>query len=339
MATETPREADASEPDRSDAGAAGGDGDAAPPHPAFADYLDEPVPQAAVGSPGKSGRLELRFGADADGDTNLTRDFARVPFHVSGTLGHDPHPDAETVYVQSPTGGVAQGDRHSIEISVGPDAVAHVSTQSATKVLSMECNCAIADVSLSVESGGHLDYVPAPAILHADARYCQDLTVDLAAGASAVVGDVVVPGRLAREERFEFERYAARCRVRQEGTLAVDDATHLHPADADPTAPGVLGEFAVYGTLYVLAPDADAADLSDRLHERASDATPPPGSGDGGPDDAAVRAGATALPNGAGVAVRALGHRAGPVMETLHAAWSAGREELLGVGAPDARRP
>ncbi len=310
------------------------------PHPAFAAYAEESLPGAGVGAAGKDGRLELAFAREG-AETRLVRDLARVPFHVSGTLGHDPHPAGETVYVQSPSGGVAQGDRHEVSVAVGPDAVAHVTTSSSTKVLSMERNYAAADVSLSVGSGGHLDYVPAPTILHPDARFGQATTVDLAPDATAVVGEVVVPGRLARGERFDFERYASTCDVHSNGEVLVVDATHLAP-DADgpgPTAAGVLGEFAVLGTLYVLAPAGDAAALTDRLHSAVADSddgmVPEVPDGDA---DRAVTAGATRLPNGAGALVRALGHRADPVTERLHTAWGVAREALLGVGAPADRR-
>ncbi|MDT3437917.1 urease accessory protein UreD [Haloarcula sp. 1CSR25-25] len=293
------------------------------PHPAFEGYATEAVPQAAVGSPGKDGVLELTFERAADG-TTLVHDYATVPFHISGTLGHDPHPDADTVFVQSPTGGVAQGDRHDVSIAVGDDAIAHVSTQSSTKVQTMTCNYAAADTTLSVGAGGHLDYVPEPTILHADSRYLQELSVDLAPGATAVVSDVVVPGRLARGERFEFERYLSRVRATGPDGLLFEDATHLTPAEGDPTAPGVLGEFTVYGTTFILAPAHDEAELSDALHAVVADGE--------------ARAGATALPNGAGVAVRALGDRAETVQETLQAGWNLARTELLDAPAPSGRK-
>ncbi|MDS0260685.1 urease accessory protein UreD [Haloarcula sp. S1CR25-12] len=293
------------------------------PHPAFEPYAAEPIPQAAVGAPGKDGVLELRF-APTEGGTKLVHDYATVPFHVSGTLGHDPHPEVETVFLQSPTGGIAQGDRHDVDIAVEADALAHVSTQSSTKVQSMNCNYAAAETALSVGAGGHLDYVPEPTILHADSRFYQGLTLDLADGATAVLGDIVVPGRLARGERFDFERYLSRVRARGPDGLLFEDTTHLAPGDADPATPGVLGEFTVYGTLFVVAPDADTAALSDELHAAVSDAT--------------ARAGATELPNGAGVAVRALGDRAETVEAALHAAWDGARRELLDAPAPSGRK-
>jgi urease accessory protein len=292
------------------------------PHPSFEAYAAEPLPQAAVGSPGKDGRLELTFRRTAGG-TALVEDYATAPFHVSGTLDHDPHPDVATVLVQSSAGGVAQGDRRSVDVEVGPDAFAHVSTGGSTKVQSMDRNYAAADVSLSVGSGGHLEYVPEPTILHADARYHVGTDLEVAGDATAILGDVVVPGRLARGERFAFERYRSRVRGSGPDGLLFADATQLGD-DADPTAPGVLGEFPVHGSLFVVAPGRDAAALSDRLHAAVA-----------GCD---ARAGATALPNGAGAVVRALGHRAETTVAALHAARDRARRRLLGGPAPSGRR-
>jgi urease accessory protein len=321
------------------------------PHPAFEGYAGESVPQAAVGSPSKDGRLELRFAVDGD-DTRLVHDFATAPYHVSGTLAHDPHPRAATVFVQSSAGGIAQGDRREATIAVGPDAVARVTTGSATKVQTMRRNYAATETALSVAPGGHLDYVPEPTILHADARYCRELSLAVAAGGSAVVADVVIPGRLARGERFAFERFLSRVRARRgrhdghgdgggdgdapgrgDGPLLFEDATHLVPGHDDPTAPGVLGGHSVYGTAFVVAPGAetDAAALSDALHAVVSDRVDT-GDGDG------VDAGVTELPNESGVVVRVTADRSGPVRATLRAAWDRARRELVGAPAPAGRK-
>jgi urease accessory protein len=76
--------------------------------------------------------------------------------------------------------------------------------------------------------------------------------------------------------------------------------------------------------MFVLIPDRDGSALSDALHAVVAD-------GD-------ARAGATALPNGAGVAVRALGDRAETVQATLHSAWDHARRELLDAPAPSGRK-
>lgn len=292
------------------------------PHPGFATYDTESVPQAAVGAPSKDGKLDLTFATDDDGRTQLARDRARAPFHVSGTLATDPHPDATTVMAQTSSGGIVQGDRHDISVTVDEDAIATVTTGSATKVFSMECNYGAVERSFAVREGGHLAFVPPPTILHSDARYCETTTLTLEANATAVLAEVVVPGRLARGERFDFERYLSRLRVHGPNGLLFEDTTHLHPTGEgrDPMASGILGEFDVYGTLYIATPSCES-ELSDRIHERVA--------------NSAARAGATELPNDGGVVVRALANRTDAVTETLRAAWDEIRKGILDVPAPE----
>jgi urease accessory protein len=290
------------------------------PQEAFGAYADEPLSPAAAAATGKEGKLRLTFAATGDG-TALVHDFATVPFHLTGELTHDEQlPDAATVYVQSPTGAIAQGDRHDIDVTVERDAVAHVTTQSATKVHSMARNYGRVDVDLTVESGGYLEYLPEPTILHADARYRQETRLTLGSDATAVVGEVLVPGRLAREEVFEFERAYTRLRATGPEGLLFEDAQDLHPAARDPRRPGVLGDHEVLGTLYVLGD----ATLSDALHERAANA-------------GSARAGASELPNDAGVMVRAVGKRAA-VTTAVDAAWDEARQALVGAGRPARRK-
>ncbi|GGM61927.1 urease accessory protein [Halarchaeum rubridurum] len=296
--------------------------------PAFEPYAEESLPQVGVGSPGKVGELEATFAAGADGTTDLVADYARVPYHLSGTLGHDvDRPEFASAYVQSPTGGVAQGDRNRMVVTAEADARAHVSTGSATKVLSMDANYGRVDATFVVGDGAHLEYVPEQTILHPDARYCGETAVTLGRDASIVLADVVVPGRLARGEAFDFERYYARTTVDGPEGRILADTTHLAPGDEteDPRRAGVLGDYAVLGTCYVATTrDVDSGALSDRLAERVAD----------GP----ARASASALPRDGGAFVRALGDRADDVREALAATWDEASRVLLDAPAPDPRK-
>jgi urease accessory protein len=300
------------------------------PPTGFDAYADEPLPGVAAGAPGKDGCLELTFAPDDSGTTRLVREFARAPFHISGTLATDPHPDAATVMVQSPTGGVGQGDRRETTLTARAGSVARVTTGSATKVQSMTANYAADTERLVVESGAHLEYVPRPTILHADARYTRDISLTVAADASAVIADIVVPGRLARGERFAFERYRSQVAAHEadDGPL-FRDGTDIAPGaeervGGDPLAPGALDGQPVWGSLFVVAPAVESQPLSDRLHEAATAAA-----------SETEQAGATALPNGAGVLVRALGGDADPVASVLRTAWDSGRQNLLDAPAPE----
>jgi urease accessory protein len=311
--------------------AAPGDGDRRSPRPPaerplaapFDRYAREELPQAGAGTTGKAGVFEARFRRQGE-DTRLVRDHARVPFHSTGALEHD---DAvATVFLQTPTGGLAQGDRHHVAVEVDPDARAYVTGQAATKVLGMERNYGRVDVSLSVAEGGYLEYVPDPTILQAGARCLVRTEAALAADATLVVGDVVVPGRLARGEAFDFDRYRARTVARSPAEPGAgrlfEDAVDL--GGEDPRRPGLFGENTVVGSLYAVTPGADGRELADAVHERVADGE--------------TRAGASTLPGDAGVFLRVLGDRSRPVEATLRSARDEIRRTTIGAGVGPRRK-
>lgn len=313
--------------------------------PAFETYAGEPLAQAPAGGPGKNGLLEATFARTGEGPTRLVRDRAEVPYHHTGTLDTDPVPGLATLVAQEPTGGVAQGDRHRMVLEARASARAHVTTQSATKVHSMDANYAHLDASLTVGAGSFLEYVPGPTIVNEDARCLQTVSVDLADGAVAIVADVLVPDGLSDHEPFSFDHYHARVEARHDGRLVCADAVDLRPAARDPRDPASVGEYGIVGSLYVFAPDGgdgrargDSPDesttetLVETIRERLSTLETE------GETDRAVHAGVSALPHGVGAVVRLLGHREADVTSALREAWDETRRELLGVGAPADRR-
>ncbi|WP_394742456.1 urease accessory protein UreD [Natronococcus roseus] len=314
--------------------------------PAFETYADEPLAQAPAAGPGKNGLLEATFARTGEGPTRLVRDRAEVPYHHTGTLDTDPVPGLATLVAQEPTGGVAQGDRHRMLLEARSGARAHVTTQSATKVHSMDANYAHLDAALSVEAGSLLEYVPGPTIVNEDARCLQTVSVELADGAVAIVADVLVPDGLSDHESFSFDHYHSRVEARRGDRLVCADAVDLRPAERDPRDPASVGEYGVVGSLYVFAPsdgaDGDGTDGADGpasvetatlvasvrecLAEFEDEC------------DRGVHTGVSALPCEAGAVVRLLGHREADVTGALRAAWDETRRELLGVGAPADRR-
>jgi hypothetical protein len=113
----------------------------------FRRYGEESLPQAPAFGPGKDGVLEATLAREPGGETRLLSEYVKVPYHLTGTLDNDPAPGMTTLCVQEPTGGVAQGDRHVLDIDAGERARGHVTTQSATKVHSMRANYAHLDAT------------------------------------------------------------------------------------------------------------------------------------------------------------------------------------------------
>ncbi len=112
------------------------------PTPAeFAAYLDEP-PQMRSGAVGKSGLLRLGFERRAE-RTILADLQSRTPYLAQRALHCDEAlPDMAWLFMITTAGCVLQGDRLTLEVALGPGARAHVTTQSATKIHSMDANYA-----------------------------------------------------------------------------------------------------------------------------------------------------------------------------------------------------
>ena len=67
----------------------------------------------------------------------------RAPLLVQQALYWDEAlPDLPCVFIITTTGSILQGDRFNIEIDLAPDTRAHITTQAATKIHSMDANYA-----------------------------------------------------------------------------------------------------------------------------------------------------------------------------------------------------
>ena len=293
------------------------------PH-AFHDF-ETPVEGLGVGWPGKVGLLELAF-APVGGKTRVVHHFQQFPLQVFRPIYLDPHrPEMAFVYVMS-HGGTLQGDRARIDVTCAPGAAAHVTTQSASRIYRMERNYATHLVHLRAEAESVLEYMPDPVIPFRDSRYCVRTELTAHPSATAIIGEVVLPGRVAHGEHHDYALFDSRLTARSsEGTLCFTDALELAPRRRPLHSPGRLGQHAVLATLYVVSQRVSARALSDRLHGRVAKLLD-------------VEGGASELPNGCGAWVRVLGATSAGVTAALHAAWDEARLAVLGAPAPNRRK-
>lgn len=290
--------------------------------PAFREYGKQHLPQSPAFGHGKNGVAELVVAREGDKPTRLISDFVKVPYHLTGTLDSDPAPGLTTICLQDPTGAVTQGDRHTLSVEARPGSRAHVTTQSATKVQTMKASYAHLDATLVADSGAYLEYIPGATILNENARCLQTLSIEMAADATVIIGDVFVPNGLTDHEPFSFDHFHSRLEASVDDSLVCADAVDLRPDERDPRDPATVGEFGVVGTLYVFAPSSDELDeLADAIHDRLDEL----------PD---IHGGTSLLKDDAGLTVRVLGTRSADVTTAVDAAWDESRRTLLGVGAP-----
>lgn len=258
-------------------------------------------PSSLVAGRAGLSRLDLHLERDAAGVTRPLRCLAEPPLQLSRVRYDDPARADLAALTLLYLGGVLAGDRARLEVRLGPDAVARIPMAAATQVLAMPDGDAAHELDIVLARGSSLEWLAEPLILFGGARFSQSTRVTLAPGARLALLDIMVPGRLARGERFAFHTYRSRFEVYDDaGRLLCAERARIEPSRRDVAVPGVLGNTPVVGSLYLLGDAVDAEALVARLCAR------------GDPTLAA-----TALPGGAGLLVRALGHTPSAVRARL----------------------
>jgi urease accessory protein len=290
--------------------------------------LADPVDGALdVGAAGKVGVLDLAVSRHG-GVTRVRRHYQRAPLHLYRPIYLDAgRPDMAFLFLQQFGDGLVQGDRYRIDVDCGPNSATHITTQAATNVFRARHNFATQLVNLRVANGAVLEYLPDPLVPFGGSRLFQRTCVTVDPEATVILGETLLPGRVARDEAHLYDIYWSETEVRRpDDTLLFADVLRMNPgAGENPRSHGLLGPYDVAAALFVVFGQADPAAVVGLLRDTLAASSE-------------VLAGVSALPNGAGVLVKLLGPNSKSVRTALRVAWNAVRLELLGTPAPDLRK-
>src|SRR5215207_3854904 len=172
--------------------------------PELAPYQDEPK-QMPSGVVGKNAFLRLGFQRRGERSALIELD-RRVPLTAQKALYWDEAmPNMPCVFIITTSGCVLQGDRYQLQIDVADDTVAHVTTQSATKVHSMDANFAAMSQEIVLGENAYLEYMPDAVIPHAHARYFTNTRITLPPSATLLYSETIMPGRKYHKDGELFE--------------------------------------------------------------------------------------------------------------------------------------
>ena len=111
-------------------------------------------------------------------------------------------------------GGLVDGDAMRLEISVGPGAMAMLSTQASTKVY-RSAGGSSSELDARVAPGALLAVLPDPVVCFAASAYRQSQRLRLDRGAGLVLVDWLSSGRRATGDRWQSTEYTSRIAVHQ----------------------------------------------------------------------------------------------------------------------------
>jgi urease accessory protein len=266
--------------------------------------------------------LALRF-ESAGSRTRLHVDRQEPPLKVVRAFTQ---PDgAALVHLHNVSGGVLAGDRLSLDIQVGPQAEAQVTSTGATRLYRHRAGAedSVQRVTISVGENALLEYLPDPVIPFAGSRHEQHTSISLASGATVFWWEVLTPGRLAAGERFAYQRLRMSSSIRAAGRLVLREDFLLEPERRSPSQIARMGAYSYMASFYAVQegrPAEDWRELENRLNQVTI-----------GRSQDAVWGASTLVSDG--VIVRGLSSTARGLAGALVEFWSVARRYLTGRDA------
>jgi urease accessory protein len=287
--------------------------------PELARFRGEPL-QMKSGAIGKNGRLRLGFERRGD-RTALTMIDRRTPMIAQQALYYDTAmPELPCVMTIATNGGMLQGDRSALEITLADDCDAHVTTQSATKIQQMDANFAAQTQDVVLGERAYLEFLPEPTIPYRNARFISRTRLTLPASATLLYAEILQAGRVHHGggERFAFDLLSSTVSAaRPDGSPLFVEKFVVDPARQNMNAIGVMGGYEVFANVVLLAP-ADTA-------RRVFHATPSMRDG-----QSKCAAGASRLPNDAGLVYKVAGMDRESVQARVRTFWASVRNVVKG---------
>jgi urease accessory protein len=291
-------------------------------------YYDSELSQLGVGKAGKLGALVLLLEKNAKvNKTVIKEQFSKVPLFTQRALYlEESLPSMAYLYIISPSGGVLQGDRYRIDIKLAQNAIAHITTQGATRLYRMDKNFATQILNISLDSNCYLEYVPDQIIPYRDSRFYQSVNLHVPDDATLIYSETIVPGRMAMGEYFEYDVcYLKTIAKNESGTLKLVDTALLEPKKNQLKRLGILEEFNMLSNIYLLIPTKYVNILNEKISENIQKYDK-------------VIARCSILPNDSGLVVRILGNMIDNIKEVIHYLLKICRYEILGAGFSGIRK-
>ena len=273
----------------------------------------------------KNGVLEMSFARRGDRSV-LAHLYREAPLLAQQALYWDEHlPGLPCVYVITTSGCVLQGDRFDVSIEVGAGAMAHVTTQAAMKIHRMDSGSASQFQRVELAENAYLELLPGPVIPYRHSRFVTQTEAVVGESATLLTAELLHPGRKhhGNGELFEYDLYSSALTVsRPDGTSLFCEKLVAEPRRHPVRQPGIMGGFDVFANVILVTPVRHATNIYEQIIPGA---------------DAGCMAGASRLPNDAGLVYKILGTETQPVKAKVRAFWDLVRREVAGAPAPAAR--
>ena len=277
------------------------------------------IKQLEVGKSGKVGILDIEL-KQGNKKTSITKQFSQVPLQIQRAVyPEESLPEMAYLYIISPSGGILQGDRYKIDVTLKNNAVSHITTQGATRIYSMNSNFASQITNITVDDNCYLEYIPDQIIPYQNSRYYQKVNLNIHDKATMIYSEVLTPGRMAMNEYFDYDVCYLRtyCKNQEEKFRCLENMK-VEPKNQNLNSDGILGKNKIVGTVYILTKKEHITELENIINTNLEKLE-------------AVSIGTSILPNESGIIVKILGNNTGDIFEIIYSVLKITRKKILGA--------
>lgn len=161
----------------------------------------------------------------------ITNQYTCYPLRLSTAFRLDKNdPQRAYLYITNTSPGILAGDYLGFQITLKAGSSLHITDQSATKVHAMpiENTYGRTFFNIQLEQGSSLEFTPEPLILFAESSLKQTTEIKLYPEADLFWSEIILPGRIARGEYYDFNYCFNRVEIRSDtGRLLFRDAMYL----------------------------------------------------------------------------------------------------------------
>ncbi len=227
--------------------------------------------------PNTANSLELQLecdrasGGDRAGSTIVSYQYTAHPLRLSPTFRLDKtNPHCAYLYIMNSSPGLLAGDKLGISLKLAGNTSLYLTDQAATKVHPMPDSNSVATTNYKIElqENATLELIPEPLILFTDAALEQKVELKLHPTARLCLSEIIVPGRLARGEYYQFNNYSNRLQVTSlTGELWFTDAMLLEGKLNPVKASSLFAAKPVLFSLIIIVPQIDLQLLKQQLED------------------------------------------------------------------------
>ena len=226
----------------------------------------------------------------------------------------------------SPSGGVLQGDRYRMDISLANNAVSHITTQGATRIYKMDSNYATQLININVGKDSYLEFIPDQIIPYQNSRYYQKVLLDVDPSASLIYSEIIVPGRVAMGELFSYDICYLKTIGRDiEQKIKFIDSCMLKPKNQDMNMLGIFGKHTVLASVYILSKKKYVDVLNQKINSMLK-------------NNDEIYGGSSVLPDDSGLLVRMLCNSSELIKTEIYSIVRIARKEILNANFTSIRK-